>query len=72
MGLICCITTTLSEKSIWYVNVYLFAAGEKDNNLLLQVTPYEREEHVDLVVQLAHDVALLQSSRSAKDNKLGF
>lgn len=32
------------------------------------MTPQEREEHVDLLVQLAHYVALLQSRRSAEDH----
>ena len=47
------------------VRAYLLAAGEEDDDLLLQVALHEGEEHVDLLLQLTHHVVLLQGGRGA-------
>lgn len=46
-------------------HTHLLAAGEEDNDLLLQVALQEGEEQVDFVVKFTHQVALLQGGRGA-------
>ncbi len=49
------------DTEMYFGNCYLFAAGKKNDDLLLKVTPQKREEHVDFLVQLTHHIVLFQS-----------